>query len=158
MEPKRTTEFLELLDVGTLSIETIRTACNSFHSTVRTEKDCSIDRAIKYFNNYQLDSNIQIDEQYSRPQRWFGPAPHVTTTVIESISTRIVSIAHAHKKNGEIEKKESLPKYCTSQALENALFRLNNITHTTDSSSAMLKYFENALNNKHKKVKHAKDI
>jgi hypothetical protein len=128
---------------------------------VKTERVCSIDRAIKYCNNYQLNSKIWIDEQYSRPQRWFGPAPHVTTTVIESISTRIVSIAHAHKKNGETEKKRSFTKYCTSQSLENILSRLNNITYiTTDCSSVMLKYIENALNktNKHKNVKHAKDI
>jgi hypothetical protein len=81
--------------------------------------------------------------------------------VIESISTRIVSIAHAHKKNGEIEKNGSLTKYYTPQALENALSRLNNITHiTTNCSNAMLKYIENVLNkiNKHKNVKHAKDI
>jgi hypothetical protein len=58
MGPKRTTEFLELLDVGTLSRETIRIACNSFHSFVKTERVCSIDRAIKYCNNYQLNSKI----------------------------------------------------------------------------------------------------
>jgi hypothetical protein len=134
---------------------------NSFHEVVKKEKDKSLEQAIAHCNKENDLSITQVYEQYSRPQRWFGPAPHVTTTVIESKAEMIVKIQHCHKEDNDLIKKGSLTKYCTPQALHNVTMKLKNISHiVTDCSSSMSKFVDDVLSktSKHKKIIHSKDI
>jgi hypothetical protein len=104
---------------------------------------------------------IQLDEQYSWPQRWFGPAPHVATTVIETNTERVVAIAHAHQKIGNEKQKRVLTKYTTPIILEKAAQKLDNISHIiTDCSSSMPKIIGDVLRKvgKHRKAIYAKHI
>jgi hypothetical protein len=94
--PKRTIDFLGLLELGSLSCEHFRNVYNSFHTQVQTEKQASLEREIKQCNETRIDCHLQVDEQSFRSQRWFGPAPHVTTTVIETTTEKILAIEHAH--------------------------------------------------------------
>jgi hypothetical protein len=116
MGTKRTMELMELLDIGELSGEHFRTVFDYFYEVFKKEKDKSLEQAIDHCDKKNDSSIIQIDEQYSRSQRWFGPAPHLTTTVIETKSEMIVEIQHCHKEDNGSIKKGSLAKYCTPQA------------------------------------------
>jgi hypothetical protein len=63
--------------VGQLSKEHFRTVFDSFHDIVKKECDKSLEQSIKYCNNNNKSSIVQIDEQYSRPQRWSMDLRHM---------------------------------------------------------------------------------
>jgi hypothetical protein len=159
--PKRTIDFLELLKLGSLSREHFRNVYNSFHTQVQTAKHVSLERAIKRCNELRIDIHLQVDEQYSRPQRWFGPAPHVTTTVIETTTEKIIAIEHAHKSVDGNKQEGSLCKFSTQKALQTAAEKLNNISEvTTDCGPTISKIIQTVFqkDGKHKKVIYSKDI
>jgi hypothetical protein len=56
--PKRTIDFLELLELGSLSREHFRNVYNSFHTQVQTAKQASLERAIKQCNELRIDCHL----------------------------------------------------------------------------------------------------
>jgi hypothetical protein len=160
MGPKKTNELLELLELGFLCREHIRTVYNSFHQQVDVFKDASLERSISTCNKKKF-INHSFGWTVFLPQRWFGPSSHVTTTVIETNTERVVAIAHDHQKIGNEKQKGALIKYTTPISLEKAAQKLDNISHIiTDCSSSMPKIIGDVLRKvgKHRKVIHAKDI
>jgi hypothetical protein len=63
--PKRTIDFLELLELGSLSREHFRNVYNSFYNQVQTAKQASLERTIKQCNEMRIDCRLQVGEQYS---------------------------------------------------------------------------------------------
>jgi hypothetical protein len=60
--PKRTIDFLGLLELGSLSHEHFRNVYNSFHTQVQTSKQAFLERAIKQCNELRIDCLLQVDK------------------------------------------------------------------------------------------------